>query len=215
MPQRTGETRVEAGREPFPTDGQAAVLALEPGTRPLGLGARNLCVDRPSPRLAARPHALRNLGADPALTATTAAVFRLGPLLRRQDQVAFARSTPVAGADVEGIQPRDDWRPLIPLGGRRARRQRPASRVCEAGDEEPFAVAARGDTLTPACARGNTRPPRPRTATESSRVPRLARIGALAWPRASPRPASAAATDAPRSGRPIDGRGGAHPNGSR
>jgi hypothetical protein len=63
-------------------------------------------------------------------------------------------------------------------------------------DEDTFAFPAIGDPLTAAFARGKTSHPRRHTAIESSRVPRRARVGALAWRPASHRLASAAATDA-------------------
>jgi hypothetical protein len=116
------DKRVEASGEMFPAYHQAAVLALEPGQGTLGLEARDILVDRPAPWLAALPHPFGNLGADPTLAEAMAKVFGIIPLIRRQDLESFTRSTPFAGADAEALQQRDGLGPLVPVGGRRARR---------------------------------------------------------------------------------------------
>src|SRR5215475_10421191 len=100
------EKRIEACGETFPADHQAAVLALEPGKCPLSLIARDILFDWPAPRLAAFPDALRNLGADPTSTETTAEVLGIVTLIRGQHLEAFARSALFTGADVQGIQQR-------------------------------------------------------------------------------------------------------------
>jgi hypothetical protein len=81
---------------------------------------------------------------------------------------------------------------------RGARRQRHASGVREAVDEDALAFAAIRNALTAACARGTMNHPRPRTAIESCRVPRPPRGAGLAWRPGYHRLASAAATDARR-----------------
>jgi hypothetical protein len=170
--------------------------ALAPGTRPLGLIARDICVNGPSPQLAAFPDACGNLGANAACAEALAEVSGIRPLLRCQHFEAFARSTAFAGADVQGVQPWDDLRPLVPLGGRGARGPRQSRGICEGVDEKAFAFPALRDTLTAAFARGQTSHPRPHTATESCRAPRRAPVSALAWQPGPHRRASAAATDA-------------------
>jgi len=66
MPHGHGEKRVEAGRETFPADDQAAVLPLEPGERLLGLEAQDLLIDRAPTRLSGVPHPFGELRSDPA-----------------------------------------------------------------------------------------------------------------------------------------------------
>ena len=192
-----GEKRGDAGGAPCPAHDQAAVLPLDPGQRPLGLEARALLAARSPPRLAGLPPPCGKLGAEPTLTAATAAVLGLLALIRRQDLAPCARSAPVAGADGEGLQPRDDLGPLVTMGGRRARGQRHAGPVRETMAEEALAFAAQGDALPPACAGGNRRHPRRRMATASAPVPRP---GAR-WP------ASAAAPEAPHAWTPMAPRG--------
>jgi hypothetical protein len=210
-----GEERIEAGSEPFPGHDQAAVLALEPGKRPLGLVARDSIFDRPSPRLMAFPDAFGYLGANAACAEATAEVFGVIALICCQDPEPFARSTLPPRADVHGIQQREHLGPLVPIRGRGARGQRHACGIREAVDEEALAFPAIRNPLTAACARGKTSHPRRHTATESCRVPQPVRGGALAWRPASHRLASAAATGGRHSWTPIGDRGGDHTSGSR
>jgi hypothetical protein len=121
MYDRDGKVRIKASGEPFPADDQAAISALNPAKHPLGLVARNLLFDCPAPSLAAFPDALGNLGANPTPAEATAEVFGVIPLIQRQHLGAFPGSASCAGADVEAIQPRQDLRPLVPLGRGRAR----------------------------------------------------------------------------------------------
>jgi hypothetical protein len=210
-----GKKRIEACGESFPAHDQAPVLPLKPGKRPLGLVARDNRFDRPPARFAALPHPFGNLGTDPAAAEAMPEVFGVIPLIHRQHLEAFPWSASFAGAGMERIQQRDDLGPFVAIGRRRARGQWHASPVRETMDEDTLAFSAIGDSLTAPFARGK-RSHRPRRiATESSRVPRPARAGALASPRGCRRPASAAATDARRSWRPIGGREGDHTSGSR
>src|SRR5215831_19143919 len=150
----TCEERVEAGSETFPAHDQAAVLALEPGNRPLGLEARDGLFDGPPTRLADLPHPLRDLSSDPALSESPAEVFGILPFLRRQDLEPFARSASCARADAQGCQPREDLGPLGAIGRRGARGQRHAHTLCEAVDADAFALPAIRQALTAAFARG-------------------------------------------------------------
>src|SRR5918999_5356090 len=200
--QSYGKKRVEASGETFPADNQAAVLALEPRKRPLGLITGHILFDRPPPRCAALPYPFGNLGPDAASAETMPKVCGVIPLIHCQHLGSFTRSAACASADVQGIQQREDLGPLVTIGRRGARGQRQARALREAMDEDAFAFAAIGDALTAAFSRGKTSRPRRRTATESCHVPQRARGGALASRPASRRPASAAATDAPRSWRP-------------
>jgi hypothetical protein len=115
------EKRIEASGQTFPADDQTAILALEPGKRPLGLVARDLLFDRPSPRLAAFPDAFGDLRANPACAEASAEVFGIITLIRGQYLEAFARSALLTCADVEAIQQRDNLGPLVPVRGRDAR----------------------------------------------------------------------------------------------
>src|SRR5919202_3990007 len=208
-----GKKGVEAGGETFPAHNPAPVLALKPGTRPLDLIARHVLVEWPPPRFAALPHPCGNLGPDTAAAAATAEVCGVIPLIHRQHLEALTWPALCAGAEVQGIQPRHDLSPLVPIGRRRARGQGHACTIREAMDEETFTVAAIGDPLTAALARGQRSHPPRRRATESARVPRPARAAGLAWPRGCHRPASAAATDGRHSWTPIGGREGDHTSG--
>jgi hypothetical protein len=192
MNHREGEERIEVGGEPFSADDQAAVLALEPCKRPLGLVARDIVFDRPSPPLTAFPDSFGYLGANAACAEATAEVFGIIALIRCQDPEPFARSALFPRADVQGIQQREDLGPLVPIRGRGARGQRHARGIREAMDEEAFTFPAIRNPLTAAFARGKTSHPRRRTATESSRAPQPARVGALAWQPACHQLASAA-----------------------
>jgi hypothetical protein len=64
MHHRHGEKCVEACRETLPADDQAAVLALEPRKRPLGLEARNILFNGSPTSLSVFPDAFRDLGAN-------------------------------------------------------------------------------------------------------------------------------------------------------
>jgi hypothetical protein len=70
-----GEECVEAYGATFPADHQAAVWALEPGKRPLGLMARDVLFKEGPPRLAGRPYPWGNLRSDPPLTEPLAKVL--------------------------------------------------------------------------------------------------------------------------------------------
>jgi hypothetical protein len=194
-----GEKCVEADRETFPADDQAAVLPLEPCKRPLGLEARDGLFDGAPPRLSGFPYTLGDLGPDPASAESMAEVLSIIPFIRRQDPEPFARSALFAGADVEGIQQGEDLRSLIAIRRCCACGQRHASTVRETVDENTFAFPAIRDALTAAFARGKRLRPRHHSATESGPVPRPARAGELASRPGSHRPASAAAIDARRS----------------
>src|SRR5919199_2968665 len=113
--------RVEAGGETFPAHDQSTVLPLKPGKRPLDLEARDRLFDRPPPRLAALPYPFGNLGPDTACAKARTEVFGIIPFIRHQNLEAFAWSAPFAGADMEGIQPREDLGALVRIGGHRAR----------------------------------------------------------------------------------------------
>ncbi len=215
MDQGQSKKRVEASGQTFPAHDQSAVLALEPGKRPLGLVARDVLLDRASARLFGVPHALRNLGSHTTSAEAMAQVFGVISFIRGQHLEPFARPALFTRADMQGIQQRDNLGPLVAIGGRRARGQRHASGVREAVDEDAFAFPAIRDALTATFARGKRSHPRRRTATESSRVPRPAQVDALAWRPASHRLASAAATDARHSWTPIGARAGGHTSGSR
>jgi hypothetical protein len=136
------EKRIEASGQTFPVDDQATVVALEPGKRPLGLVARDIFFDRPSPRLAVFPSSFGPLGANAACAEALAKVFSIIPLIRGQQLESFARSALFTRADVQGIQQREDLGPLISRDGCGARGQRHASSICEAMDEEAFAFPA-------------------------------------------------------------------------
>lgn len=209
------EQRIEAGSETFPADDQPAVLAVEPGNGPLGLGARDFLVDWPAPGRTAVPSSFGQLGANPARAPATAEVAGLIALIRRQPREACARSALFPGAAGQGSQPRDDLGPLVPMGGGRVRGQRQARGIREAMDADALALPALRHPRTAACARGKRRHPRPQTATASCRVPQRARIGAPAWQPASHRLASAAATGAPHFWRPMGAHGGDHPSGTQ
>ena len=206
---------IEASGPTFPADDQAAILALDPGQCPLGLVARDLRVDRPSPRLAVGPSSRGHLGANPARAEAPAEVVGSIALLSGQPRASLAWAAPFTRANAPGIQPREARGPLVPMSGHRARGQRQAHGLREARDEDALACPARRAALPPAVARGTTNHRRRQTATESSRPPRPAPGGALAWRPASHRPASAAASAARRSWRPLGAPVGGHTSGSR
>jgi hypothetical protein len=210
-----GEKGVKARGQTLLADDQAAVLALAPGKRPLSLIVWDIWFDWPSPRLAPFPYAFGNLGANPAYAQATAEGFGIIPLICCQHLEAFARSALPTRTDVQGVQQGDDLGPLVPIRGRRVRAQRHAGGIRKGMHEHGFAFPAIRDALTAAFARGNRPHPRRRTATAPFHAPQRARGGALTWPPASRRPASAAATDVRHSWRPIGGRGGDHTSGSR
>ena len=210
-----GEKGMKARGQPFPADHQAAVLALEPGKRPLRLIARDRFFDRPSPRPAAFPNAFGDLGANATRAEAPAKIFRIIPFIRGQHLEALARSAALPRAHAQGVQQWDDLGALVTIGRRGAYRQRHAGGIREGMDENAFAFPAMRHPFTAAFARGKTSRPQRRTATESGRVPRPAPAGALAWPPASRRPASAAATGGPRSWTPTAGREGGRTSGNR
>ena len=121
MNQRDCEKRVEAGRETFPTHDQAAVLALEPRKRPLGLEARNILFNRSSTRLFGLPYPFGDLRADPTSAEALAQVFGVIAFVRRQHLEPFTWSAPLTRADVQGIQQWNDLGPLVTIRGRGAR----------------------------------------------------------------------------------------------
>jgi hypothetical protein len=206
---------MKAGGPPFPADHQAAVLAVELGTRSLSLIARDHLFDRPSPRLAAFPDTLGDPGAKTTVAEAPAKIVGSRPILRGQHLEALARSALLPRAHAQGVQQRDDLGALVTIGRPGAYRQRHAGGVREGMDEHTFAFPAMRDPFTAAFARGKTSRPRRRTATESGRVLPRAQAGALAWQPASRRPANTAATGVRRSWTPIAGRGGGRTSGSR
>jgi hypothetical protein len=175
-----GEERVEAGGETFPARDQAAVLAVAPGTRPLGLEARDALFDWPPTRLSDLPPPFGDLRAAPALSEALAEVFGILPCIRRQDLAPLARSASLARGEAKGFQPREALGPLVAIGRRGARGQRHTRTLCAAVAEEALALPAIRHALTAACARGQKRQPRRRRATESSHALRPARAGGLA-----------------------------------
>jgi hypothetical protein len=214
MDHRHREKGVEAGREAFPADDQAAVLALEPRERPLALEARDLLFHGAPTRLSVFPGAFPDLGPDPAAAELMAGILGIIPLICRDDFEPLAWSAPFARTDTKTIQQRDDLSPLVTIGGRRACGQRHTRRICQTVDEDAFTLPAMGDALTPALARGKMSRPRPHTATELSHALRLGRVGGLASRRGSRRPTSAAATNVPRSSKPTVARAGDRTSGS-
>jgi hypothetical protein len=99
-----GEKRLEARGRTLPADDHAAGLPLEPGKRPLGLVARDLLCERPSPRLAAFPDAFEDLGPNAACAEASAEVVGSIALIRGQPPEPFARSALFTRADVQGLQ---------------------------------------------------------------------------------------------------------------
>src|SRR5918911_3592221 len=98
MHHRHREQCVDVYRETLPTDDQAAVLALEPRQRPLGLEARDVLLHGAPTPLAIFPDALRDLGAHPTVTKAPAKACGIIPLIRCQHLESFARSAPFACA---------------------------------------------------------------------------------------------------------------------
>jgi hypothetical protein len=180
MQQGDDEKCIEAGGQTFPADDQAAVLPLEPGKGALGLKARNVLPEGTPTWFPGVPHPLGNLGPNPTFPESLAKICGIIPFVHGQHLEPFAWSAPCTRADAQGIQQRDDLGPLVTIGGRGARGQRHASGVREAVDEDAFAFPAIRDALTAPFARGKRSHPQRRTATESSRVPRPAQVGALA-----------------------------------
>jgi hypothetical protein len=120
MNHRDGKKRVEAYRETFPAHNQSAIFALEPGKRPLGLEAwDSLFVGTPT-WLIGGPHLFGNLGVDPASAEALAKIFGVVSSIRRQHFEPFARSAPCTGADMEGVQQREDLGALVPNGSLRS-----------------------------------------------------------------------------------------------
>jgi hypothetical protein len=116
MAHGAGEERSATCREALPPDHPAAVLAWEPGQRPLGLDARDGPREGTPMPLAGLPDPWWTLGADPALPEALAEIFGLSPLLCRtwsrvrgrprvhvrpcrasRRGLPWARSSPVAG----------------------------------------------------------------------------------------------------------------------
>jgi hypothetical protein len=193
-----GQKCVETCDETCPAHHHAPVLPLNPGTRPLPLGARHVRFQRPPPRVAVPPHPCGQLGPEPPSAEALPEVWGVIALIPRQHLEALTRAAACASAAVADSQPRQDWSPLVPMGRRRARGPWPARPVREAMAEKPVAVAARGAPFTAARARGQKRHPPHQTAPESSRVLRPAPAAGLAWPRGCHRPAPAAAPWGPR-----------------
>jgi hypothetical protein len=215
MHDRHREKCVEACRETFPADDQSAVLALEPGKRPLGLETRDVLFHGAPPRLAVVPDAYGDLGADTPFPKALAQGFSVIALIRRQHLEPLARSAACARAPVERIQQRDDLGLFLPIRWGCARGQWHASGICETVDKDAFAFPAIRDARTAPLAKGNRSHPQRRIASESARALRPAQARALAWRSASHRLASAATTDARRSWRPMAGHGADHTSGSR
>ena len=215
MHHRNREKCVEACRETFPADNQAAVLALEPRKRPLGLEARDVLFHGPPTRLSGFPDSFGELGADTPLTKALAKVIGVISLIRRQHLEPFARSAAFACAHAESIQQRDDLGPFVPMRWGCARGQGHARPIGETVDKDAFAFPAIRDALTAPLARGKRSHPQRHIASESARALRPARARVLAWQPASHRLASAATTDARRSWRPIAGHAADHTSGSR
>ena len=117
MHHRHREQGVEACRETFPADDQAAVLALEPRKRPLGLEAWDVLVHGAPTWLSGVPDSCRELGADTPWAEALAHVFGVIALIRRQHLEPLARSAACARAHVESIQPGRTWARSSPLAG--------------------------------------------------------------------------------------------------
>jgi hypothetical protein len=100
MDHRDSKKRVQAYRETFPAHDQSAILALEPGKRPLSLEARDGPFDRAPTRLFGFPHPCGNLWADPASAEVLAKLFGVIAFLRSQHFEPFARSAPFTRAEV-------------------------------------------------------------------------------------------------------------------
>jgi hypothetical protein len=116
-------------------------------------------IERPEPTLE-KPQGMgpdRDLGAQ--TTCAKALTKGLGVIAcsRRQPLEPFARSAALTRVDVQGIQQRDDVRPLIPMRWSRAHGQGPARGVREAVEEEALACPALGDALAAPLARGKRR----------------------------------------------------------
>jgi hypothetical protein len=158
---------------------------------------------------------LGNLGAEAASAEALAQVFGIIAPIRRQGLESLARSALLTGADVQGIQQRDDSGPLVTIRGRGTRGQRHTGGVRKAVKADALAFPAVGNAFIAAVARGNTSHPPYRMATAPGRVPRRARAAGLAWQLRCHRPASVAASAARRSWTPIGRRGGGHTRGSR
>ena len=175
-----GDKCSEAAGETFPADDQSAVLPLEPRKRPLGLKARDVLFHGAPTRLSMFPDSFGDLGADTPFAKAMAKVFGIIALIRGQHLESFTRSAPLTRVDVQRVQQWEDLGPLVPIGGRGAYGQRHARGIRETMDEDALAFPAIGHALTIPFARGTRNHPPRRIATESSRVPRRARGGALA-----------------------------------
>jgi hypothetical protein len=180
MHHRHCEKCVEACRKTLPADDQAAVLALKPRKRPLGLKARDVLFHGAPTPLSVFPDAFRDLGANPSFTKAPAQVFGVIALIRRQHLESFARSAAFARAHAEPVQQGDDLSPFVPVRGGCARGQRHASGICETMDQDAFAFPAMRDAPTAPLARGKRSHPQRRIASESAHALRPARARALA-----------------------------------
>jgi len=98
-----GEACMEAGREPFPADDQAAVLALKPRQRPLGLEARGVISYGTPPWLSVVPDAFGNLGAHSTSTEALAKGMGVIAFVGHQHLEPFARSAAFARVHPERI----------------------------------------------------------------------------------------------------------------
>jgi hypothetical protein len=104
VPHGQGKKCVAASGQTFPADDQAAVLPLEPGNRPLGLGARDILFDRTPPGLVGVPPTCGNLRPNLPRAAAMTESFGIIALIRGQGLEPRARAAPFACADVQGSQ---------------------------------------------------------------------------------------------------------------
>jgi len=170
MPHRHREKRVETSGETFPADNHAAVLALEPRKRPLGLEARDVLFHGPPTRLSGVPDACGELGADTPWMKARAKVMGVISCICRQYLEPCARSAACARAHVESIQQRDDLGPFVPMRWGCARGQGHARPIGETVDQEALAFPAIRDALTAPLARGKKSQPPRHIASASARA---------------------------------------------
>ncbi len=177
-----GKKRRKAGGETLPTDDQTAVLLLKPGQGPLSLETRHRDLDRAAARFLGFPHAFGDLRPATTFAQLLAQVFGVIPCIGSDDLRPFAGASTLASPQADLVQQRHDLCALIPIRRRCTVRQGHAASVCETVDEDALTLAAMGHALTAAFARGKTIRRRPRTATESARVPQRSQGSGLAWP---------------------------------
>jgi hypothetical protein len=181
---------LQARRHTLPADHQATRLRLEPGTGACGWASCPHCCARSAPRCLGLPDPLRALCPQTSPPELLPHRFGLIPCRRRPAREAWARTASLAWAHLDGLKPRQSWRPRVSRGWGGPVGQGPAAAVRAAGEQAPLALPALGAARAASLPRGTTRSPQRQTPSGAAPVPRHSRASgpashATGQPRAS------------------------------